>query len=70
VVYVDDPYSWLPGPDSPQKLFEWWKAYWAKDLDLVQTVEVEEGLARGSDMDKPSKVMPTTNHILVLKRRQ
>jgi hypothetical protein len=69
IVYVDDPYSWLIRPDSGQRLFEWWKAYWASDLDLVQTIEVEEGLARGSDMDKPAKDAPTANHILILKRR-
>ena len=69
VVYVDDPYSWLIRPDTAQRLFEWWKAYWASDLDLVQTIEVEEGLARGSDMDKPAKDAPTANHILILKRR-
>jgi hypothetical protein len=70
VIYVDDQYSWLARPDSAQKLFEWWKAYWAKDLDLVQTLEVEEGLTRGSDMDKPAKEAPVTGHILILKRRQ
>jgi hypothetical protein len=69
VVYVDDPYSWLIRPDSAPRLFEWWRGYWASDLDLVQTIEVEEGLARGSDMDKPAKDAPTANHILILKRR-
>jgi hypothetical protein len=69
VVYVDDPFSWLVRPNSPQRLFDWWKGYWASDLDLVQTIEFEEGLARGSDMDKPGRNAPTANHILILKRR-
>ena len=70
VVYVDDQYSWLLRPNSPPRLFEWWKGYWASDLDLVQTIEVEEGLARGTDMDRPLKDAPVPSHILVLKRRQ
>jgi hypothetical protein len=70
VVFVDDQYSWLVRPDSAQRLFEWWKAYWASDLDLVQTIEFQEGLARGSDMDRPGKNVPLSNHILILKRRQ
>jgi hypothetical protein len=70
VVYVDDEYSWLTQPSSPQKLFEWWKAYWAANLDLVQTIDFQEGLARGMDMDKPQKEPPVPYHILILKRRQ
>src|ERR1035441_3520981 len=70
VVYVDDQYSWLTQPSSPQKLFEWWKAYWAANLDLVQTIDFQEGLARGMDMDKPQKEPPVPYHILILKRRQ
>ena len=72
-MYVEDEYSWLTRPNSPQRLFEWWKAYWASDLDLIQTIEVEEGLARGSDMDnlakRPTLSTATRNHILILKRR-
>src|ERR1035441_9850506 len=70
VVYVDDQYSWLTQPSSPQKLFEWWKAYWAANLDVVQTIDFQEGLARGMDMDKPQKEPPVPYHILILKRRQ
>jgi hypothetical protein len=69
VVYVDDEYSWLTQPSSPQKLFEWWKAYWTANLDLVQTIDFQEGLARGMDMDKPQKEPPVPYHILIFKRR-
>jgi Dolichyl-phosphate-mannose-protein mannosyltransferase len=69
VIYVDDEYSWLTQPSSPQKLFEWWKDYWAANLDLVQTIGFQEGLARGMDMDKPPKEPPVPYHILILKRR-
>ena len=59
----------LPRPGSAQRLFEWWRAYWASDLDLVQTIEFEEGSGRGTDMVRPAKETPTINHILILKRR-
>jgi 4-amino-4-deoxy-L-arabinose transferase-like glycosyltransferase len=70
VVYIDDPFSWVVRPNSAQRLFEWWNAYWARDLDLVMTIEVEEGLGRGTDMDKSVTDTPAPNHILVFKRRQ
>ncbi len=70
IVYVDDPYSWLQRANSPQRIFEWWRGYWATDMDLVQTIEIEEGLQRGTDMDKPASNAPLATHILVFKRRQ
>ena len=70
LVYVDDQFSWLIGPQSPPRLLEWWKAYWEKELDVVMTVQVLEGLARGTDMDKPASEAPRVNHILVFKRKQ
>ena len=69
IVYVDDHFSWLSHPNSPQKIFEWWRSYWTAELDLVLTVEVEEGLARGTDMAKPAPGAAASNHILVFKRR-
>ena len=59
----------MRGPGSAQRIFEWWRAYWASDLDLVQTIEFEEGSGRGTDMVRPGKDAPTVNHILILKRR-
>jgi len=74
VVYVDDDYSWLPRPNSERKLFDWWPDYWAKNLDLVRTIEFEEGLERMADADNPAKrstaSAATRNHILILKRRR
>jgi hypothetical protein len=70
MIYIDDEFSWLPRPHSQQRIFDWWKAYWAANLDLVMTLEVEEGRERGTDMDKPAKEAPTLNHILIFKRRQ
>lgn len=70
IVYVDDQFSWLPRPNSPQRIFEWWRSYWAAELDLVLTVEVEEGLARGTDTAQPMPGAGASHHILVFKRRQ
>ena len=78
VVYVDDDYSWLRQPEFEHLLFDWWPDYWAKNLDLVTTIDVEEDLDRGADPEIPSlrrsraapAAAPTTAHILVFKRRQ
>jgi len=79
VIYVDDDYSWLPRPDSEQKIFDWWKGYWAGDLDLVNTIPVQEDLERGADAENPTSrglVRGTTRgpasqaHILIFKRRK
>ena len=73
VVYVDDDFSWLPRPNSERKVFDWWQNYWAKNLDLVTTLEFEEGLERGAEADSVARRRGTTatrNHILILKRRQ
>ena len=73
VVYVDDDYSWLPRPNSQRKILDWWQNYWGKNLDLVTTLDFEEGLERGADADSLAWRRPATatqNHILILKRRQ
>jgi hypothetical protein len=70
VVYIDDDFSWLTQPASARKVLEWWKDYWATNLDLVMTSHVEERRERGSDMDKPLKEVPTVKHILIFRRRQ
>src|SRR5207249_11846226 len=38
VVFVDENTSWLPWPNADRRLFEWWKKYWANNLDLVKTI--------------------------------
>jgi hypothetical protein len=70
VIYIDDQFSWLPRRGSKQRIFDWWKAYWAANLDLVMTLEVEESQERGTDMDKSATDAPTLKHILIFKRRQ
>ncbi len=79
LVYVDDDYSWLPRPDSNRKILEWWKDYWATDLDLVKTIEFQEGLDRGADAESPGSrglirsaagSTGAQGHILILKRKK
>lgn len=69
LIYIDDEFSWLTEPGSERRIFDWWKEYWAANLDLVQTLEVQEGKERGTDMDKPADEAPTLKHILIFKRR-
>jgi 4-amino-4-deoxy-L-arabinose transferase-like glycosyltransferase len=78
VVYVDDDYSWLRQPESEHLVQDWWPDYWAKNLDLITTIDVQEGLERGGEQEIPSarrpKAAPATPaqpaHILLLKRRK
>ena len=70
LIYIDDEFSWLTQRGSERRIFDWWKEYWAANLDLVKTIEVEEGKERGTDMDNPAKDAPTLKHILIFKRRQ
>jgi hypothetical protein len=61
MVYVDDPYSWLQTADSEKLIFEWWKGYWASNMDLVKTFEF---------LDEPPQGPTNTHQILLLKRRE
>jgi hypothetical protein len=72
VVYVDDDFSWLPRPTSDRKVFDWWQNYWAKNLDLVMTIDFEEGLERFADAESLARrrgARATRQQMLILKRR-
>jgi hypothetical protein len=70
ILYVDDRYSWLQRPRTPQRIFQWWNQYWASEMDLIMTIGFQEDLQRGTDMDEPAKETPAPSNILVFKRRQ
>ena len=70
MIYIDDEFSWLPRRGSERRIFDWWKEYWAANMDLVLTLEVEEGNERGAAQDRPAKDAPTAKKILIFKRRQ
>jgi hypothetical protein len=61
VVYVRDPLSWLARRGSPNNIFEWWDKYWVANLELLNTVKIEQmGDQPGSDPDR---------YLLLLKRK-
>ena len=70
VIYIDDELSWLPRGGSERKIADWWKDYWAANMDLALTLEVEEGNERGAAPDRPAKDASAAKHILIFKRRQ
>ena len=61
VLYIDDEFSWLPRGGSERKIANWWKGYWAANMDLVLTLEVEDGKERGTDLDKPARTRRPRN---------
>jgi hypothetical protein len=60
VVYVDGPLSWLATTNSEQHIYEWWRGYWASNLDLIKTFEF---------LDEPEAGSTNTHQILLLKRK-
>ena len=70
MIYIDDELSWLPRGGSERKIVDWWTDYWAANMDLALTLEVEEGNERGAAPDRPAKDAPAAKHILIFKRRQ
>jgi hypothetical protein len=67
VVYVNDPLSWLPRQGSPRKIFDWWKEYWTANLELVNTVNIEQ---MGDSGDLPGDMGAGTKRCLVLLKRK
>jgi hypothetical protein len=70
VLYIDDELSWLPRGDSQQRIAAWWKEYWARNLDLILTLKIEEGRESDTTVKRPAKDAGPEKHILVFKRRQ
>jgi hypothetical protein len=68
VVYVEDDSSWLRTPDSQGRLFDWWTAYWAANLDLLKTIDISEELDAPGFV-KPSEIPPATRHLLLFRRK-
>jgi hypothetical protein len=70
VIYIDDELSWLPRGGSERKIVDWWNDYWAANMDLALTLQIEEGRERTADLDRSAKDAPVEKHILIFKRRQ
>jgi hypothetical protein len=60
VVYVNDDLSWLPWPESNRRIFDWWRDYWATNLELVRTINIYERHVE-SLMDKSPELTPANN---------
>jgi hypothetical protein len=60
VVYVDGPLSWLATTNSEQHIYEWWRGYWASNLDLIKSFDF---------VDEPDGGPTNTHQILLLKRK-
>jgi hypothetical protein len=77
LVYVDDESSWRACPGSDRTIFSWWKDYWARELDLVHTIDIRANLQGASEETSPWAVSNsrtgeagTVGHILVMRRKK
>ena len=77
VVFVDENTSWLPWPNAERRIFEWWKKYWANNLDLVKTIPIEGAGERsgvftqtGQANDPNSGSEQAKKYIFIFKRKQ
>src|SRR5207245_406009 len=74
VVYMNDDLSWLKFRNSELKIFDWWKGYWAANLDLVDTLPIKERHSE-SLWEKTPELEPAFNAdgspkcLLLLKRK-
>ena len=70
VIYIDDELSWLPRNGAERKIVAWWKDYWATNMDLTWTLEIEEGKEPRTDLESPGKDAQPVKKIIIFKRRQ
>jgi hypothetical protein len=70
VVYVNNNLSWLVRPESEKRLFEWWPAYWATNLDLVRTINTRQGLEVREGFSTTAESTDPSNYLLLLKRKR
>ena len=68
VVYVNNPLSWLVGPDSEKKLLDWWPKYWETNLNLVHTINTRQGADLLDDATADGPRNPP-NLVLILTRK-
>jgi 4-amino-4-deoxy-L-arabinose transferase-like glycosyltransferase len=69
VVYVHDDLSWLPRASSEHKIDDWWKAYWAANLEVVRTFNIEQAEAEKSDAEPAWDSASRQKYLLLLKRK-
>jgi hypothetical protein len=75
VIYANDDLSWLIRPNSKRMIFDWWKEYWTENLDLIETVNIDERREITS-VDSSVELKPAFNRdgsrkcLLLLKRKK
>ena len=73
VIFVDENTSWLPWPNADRRIFEWWKSYWANNLDLVKTIPIEGAGERSGVFGETSQASGSNQakkYIFIFKRKQ
>jgi hypothetical protein len=73
MVYVDDPYSWLPREHSEPKLLDWWRNTGISDFEVVNTIKLEgrgEDLLPGLEAKSPGAGEKEVASTLVLYKRR
>jgi hypothetical protein len=66
VIYANDELSWLPQPNCPLKIPDWWKNYWSENLELIETAAIKEG----SETPLQAKNLDGTDKCLLLLKRK
>lgn len=69
VVYVNDDLSWLRKPNSLGKIDDWWKSYWQKNLELINTIPIEEWHGDTPDPVAAMNRAGDAKCLLLLKRK-
>ena len=74
VVYANDDLSWLKWSQSNLKVFDWWKKYWAENLELVETWPIKEQQAeslweKAPDPKQAFNADGTPKSFLVFRRK-
>jgi len=69
IVFVNNPLSWLPRPESEQRILEWWPPYWEQHYRLERTITTRQG-AKEFTVRDPVPAGSSGNFLLILKRKR
>jgi hypothetical protein len=70
IVFVEDSLSWLQRTNSNRKIYDWWKAQWSSEMDIVKTFDIEGAPLQASPIEAaPAGSDEQRKYLLVLKRK-
>ena len=69
VVYINDDLSWQQWRDSERKIFDWWKTYWDKNLEMISMTPIKEGGSEAAEATPASNKAGDPKYMMLLKRR-